>query len=1228
MIIFGNAWSMNREMDDQTYPSVPTDERYRFADDNETQDVKNLYAGKSTSKFYQSKQAFLEALNDDDLSSSVNLGLATFRQVFGLRSNTQDYILNRTWAAAYPSGGRTAANEGYTRKNPADPAQPHPHRPDGNKIYEASTPEKMVFARDPANFSYIRWGRQYFAWGRSGGSRSPACAYTNYNGAPRFGNPAHGGNGDGQYFESGRGFVDDAFTTYLDNNEGDGGLPLRLRYTSGAIDQQYTGTECDAGTAQWPWGVQNVTGARSAEEANNDEDVIEHALCRVGYNSQSNTFWALYVADRPYVNNYTSHSVSRPVPGSALWDGSGRLKYRDGTDVTVTENDYTCTIGATPRRIYNGVTFISNEYEPAGPLAGHAGNVPAYHSYNPSYSSEQSSVAAGAQLGALTGWSGETIYNHNDNGAETMTARYPSGPADPCRSDRNLCPDTTAADDPDALFRYVQTMGADLPDNPRHMGVFLDLPDPEAGYVDQREKLRGFMAYEQMSASGLDYDPDSQSISGGKGLATVSTSSDHQSPIYQSLFSALAYFTAYKAADPYDDCGRSNHILLFYDGKEDGRWTTVDGYTVYVDPSEMAKRLYDDLDVKVHVVIISNNYGDIAQANAIAEAGGTEEALVVGDLASLREALSSVFANVRDTASHAAPAIPPISNSGDYVYEVTDNTDPVFGQLTAYALNDSGGIDASSPVWRADDGVNQTVAMREARLLSTNADGEIVNFFNDLADSAFDAGNSPDADTIRAYTVDPNYGDGAWLAGRGSSALIGRIGVSSPVLVGIPADSSRYGDPDYRDFIDANSNRKPLVLFTSNDGFLYAVDAATGELEWGWMPRQFLKGLKNYHQFLADKHFEGDLAVIDAKDSNGDYHSYITPTGARGRLRFALRLDLDDDDNLVLSDDSLIWDQQTAWQSTPDNAPTRLWRGADGSVFSVYLWRKQVDGSTYQELVVRDLTSDAKQELVFEPTVVDGVSTTPATKTSMPLVVKEKDDKTYIYLGDAEGNLTRILWSGYQSGNAGTLLTDDYFQPGRELGASEPITYVGYATYKGGEYLRVQSTKRLTVLKRASSTDKWSKSWGTHAGGADIHSEIPTATTRIQHLADNAEITGEALIVGGGILLPVYEASSGDASCAVGASYFYLFELEGGLFPDNKFLVDGAVLSDSDARDADQTGANNPKILLGTGKAHRPRFSVFGGAMSIFGHTEGGTLTRVELNQSPIGRRNWREIYQ
>ncbi len=1225
MVIFGNSWSMNREMDDQTYPSVPADERYQFADDKGTLYAQNLYAGKPTSKFYQSKRAFREILKDDRLSGKVNIGLATFRQVFGLPSNSEDYVLNYSYVEALPSGGKTASNAGYSRKDPAHPDRPHPRHPEGNSIYEASTPVKEAFARDPENFSWIRWGRQRFYWHRSGGKHPPACAYTNYGGVPRYGNPANGGNSNDQYFEAGRGFLDDDFTTFLDNNDGDGGLPLRFRYKPAAVDQKYIGTECNSGNDHWPWAVHTKTGARSDNEANEGKDVIEHSLCRVGYNSQNNTFWALYTASRPFVNNYSGHSVSRPVPGSPLWDGHGHLKYRDGTDVTLVEGRFSCSIGEKQRPRYIGRQFFSDEYRPTGPLASESGNTPAYHSYIPHYFAGRWWKTAGARQGALSGWSGETVYDPDDNGVETMTAVYPSGVADPCRADRNLCPDTADANDPDALFRYVKTMGADLPDNPRHMGVFLDLPDPEKGYVDQRKVLLGFMNYRQMSSSGLDYDPETENIAGGKGLATTATSSDHQSPIYQSLFSALAYFSAYKAADPYDACGRSNHLLLFYDGKEDGRWTKVDGRTVYAAPEEMAARLYNELDVKVHVVILSNNYGDIDQANAIAERGGTGKALVVTNLASLKSALSSVFAVVRSSASHAPPAISPVTTTGDLVFEVTDGAQPDFGQVTAYRLRADGSVDASSPVWRADDGVNQTVAIRKDRLLSTDPNGQIVNFYSDLPDSVFGAGNDPDAGTIREYTMDPNYGDGTYLAGRSATALIGRIGAASPVIVDHPRDSALFSDPDYRQFMSDHADRRPAVLFTSQDGFLYALDAESGALLWGWMPAQMLGALKHFNLFQKQKYFPGDFSVVDARDADGDYHTYLTGSGKKGRFRFTLRLDSDHDGNLQLSSDSLIWSDTDTQSGSNDNSATVIWRSDDGAAFAVYKWRV---GSSGEAIMVRDVGSGAETHLVVSRTDPDSGKTVYPRITSAPMVVKEKDGNTYIYVGDSHGELYRFWWDGYASGSAGSLTPDDNFAAGVELGADEPITHIGYATYKGREYLRVQSGRRLTILERVSNADDWSKRWSVYPGGADKYSQTPSLTTEIQHLPDNAQISGEALIVLGSVMLPVYEASSGSASCSVGGGYFYIYSLDAGLFPSNKFKFRDQVLVDSDGDSKQQSGANNPKILLGKGKVHQPIFGVLDGRLGVFGHTEDSSLGRVEVNQSPIGVRNWREIYQ
>ncbi len=1257
MIIFGNAWSMNRKMDDQTYPSldedgpggnpqksyvyrVENDERYHYS---------NLYANRPSSKFYQSKQAFLSVLNDDDISDKINIGLATFRQTFGLPNYSTNYNLRGTWPLVYPPGGKPADGASI-RGNPLSPATAHPNFPNGNPIYTASTPEKEIFSQDPKNFSYTRWSRQSQYWDRSD-TTPPACAYTNYNRSPRYGksplafNPNDTNNSQRKYFETGRGFVDDAFSTFLSQNDGDGGLPLQLRYSAGAIDQTYIGTECNNGNGSWPWATGTWTAARSQAEADAGEPVIEHKLCRVWYNSQLNHFQALYVANRPFINNYGSSSQRPTTPGAPLYDADGKLTYRDGIDRANSVYNTWCSAIGQHLPYSSDVVLTGKRLQAVGPLAppydgplvaDDDGLYPAYMSLTSHFYEGENSNSAGAQRGALTGWSGETTYDYN-GGDESMTAVYPSRVADPCRDDRNLCPNEadvikhndaanpyTAPPLDDVDFRYTKEMGADKAGHSRHMGTFLDLPDPDHGYTDQRATLRGFMGLQQMDASGLEYNPGSQKIARNHGLTTSSHPwHGYQSPIYQSLFSSLAYFTAYKEADPYDSCGRSNNILLFYDGKEDGRWTTQNGVKVYAKPEEMATRLYEDLGVNVHVVILSNNPGDIDQANLIAQGGGTKEALVVDSLDSLKIALSSVFAVVRENASRAAPAIGGISHGGDNIFEVQDQFHPDWGQVVAHSLDSDGEV-SDSPVWQFDDGVNMTVAKRQLRLNSTDSNGNIVNFYSDLDDAAFNAGADPSAATIREYTMDPSYDNETYLSNRKPGSLLGLMGDTSPVLVEAPGDAALFHDTAYLSYMNDHKDRASAVLFTSQDGFLYTVDAATGELKWGWMPRQFVDDLKNHTLFPSQKHFKGHFTIVDAKDANGDYGTYLVGSAESGRLHYTLKLTSLSDE---LGFDTLLWeDYGAANQSSPNNAAPVIWRDkATGRTYTLYITGE----SDNNKLVIRDITDGsetASSGIEFNLVKNSGFEI-PVGAT--PFIVKEKDDRVYIYIGATNGHLHRLEWSGIDAVSHGNLNWNGQFAAGRELGANEPVTYVGYARYRGAEYLRVQSLTRLTVLKRDNHTDVWDKQWSTFTGDSELFSGgNATATTAIQHLAANAEIDSEALIVRGSILLPAYEIDAGQNVCSIGGGYFYFFRLDNGRFPNNKFIVDKTVLTDTDYDEEDQDGANNPKVLVGAGRVHDPRFTIFSGLMTVYGHTEDSSYKPIRLLRPVLGARTWREIRQ
>ena len=1232
MIIFSTAFSMNREMDDTSYPSldingdgVERDNYYRFDDlgynqwnpagswsapapwnSSGTFLDSNLYGNQPSSKLYKSKEAFLDILNDPALSDNINIGFATFRQTFGLPMATTNVLTTATWPEVLPAGGNPDEDLS-NRGDPADPASPHPDFPGGNVIFKASNPEKNAFGNDMTNFSSLRWWRQWFDWGSSalgGGANwndwsnpgvETPCAYL-YTGVPLYGNPAHGGSG-GKYYETGRGFLDDGFTTFLDNNSGDGGLPLKFRYRAGAEDQVTGRTECSIDDTGWPWGVANNTGARSAAEVAAGDPMIEHYLCKTWYNSQGNIFQALYNSNRPYNHSYpgrwNGYDIYRATPELYLFDdSSGSLVDRWGINRSNTSYSLVCDANSLidsshPAYMLQDQTVrVTDQLRAWGPFAGESGTTTAYFSEVPHYWEGLYDSTTDAEIGAMTGWSGETSYERvcggtsTDTGSDTntstdadttecMTASYPSGVADPCADGRNLCPNESTANPAD-FYRYVKTMGADLPGNSRHMGVFLDLPDPALGYYDQREKVKGFMAYEQMSLDGNDYNPSTQLIAGGKGVAVSSHPwQQHQSPIYQSLQSAYAYYSAYKAADTlYDSC-RDNNILLFYDGKEDARWEMVNGVEVYAKPEDMAAKLYNDLGVRVHVVIISNNSGDIDQANLIAASGGTTQAYSAQTLEELKNGLSTTFSKIglSGEVSEVAPAIPTTTKAGSKVFLAGSEQSPSAGNLRAYEVGSDESLTLS---WNAAN--EMTVAERKSRLWSTESDGELEKF-KDLDDAAFEISGTPDADTIKEYTFDPSYDSEAYLMNRKSGSLLGAIERGNYTLaLNAPSDPALWRDSDYRTFVTSRKNRTPIVLTSSVDGFLYAFKQSDGDLLWGWTPRSLVKHMKNFGTFQFGDYMNGRFYTVDAKKNSGsNYATYIIGAAQSGAMYYSLKLKNNNSGKLH----KLIWEDEYAGYTSPGGGEPQLWRH-DDKVYAVYVVN---NGAGVSTLVIRNV---AKKNDKLE---VTGLS---FKITSVPLI----SDKNEIYLGDKNGNVYRAeLLDSDDALKTETALRDDLNATGAKLGnfvpsslSSSELTYLGIATSTDGKrYLRTQSTSRLTIFREDyidhdsdSDTDDvpvWRNAWTSSDGSAGVWSAdgatytadtsgtpgvdgngyYVNQTSGIPALPSGARITDAATIVGDAVVLPVALAATSGVCSSLDVAYYYLYDLATGQFPAGKF---------------------------------------------------------------------------
>ncbi|WP_141738262.1 hypothetical protein, partial [Acidithiobacillus caldus] len=81
----------------------------------------------------------------------------------------------------------------------------------------------------------------------------------------------------------------------------------------------------------------------------------------------------------------------------------------------------------------------------------------------------------------------------------------------------------------------------------------------------------------------------------------------------------------------------------------------------------------------------------------------------------------------------------------------------------------------------------------------------------------------------------------------------------------------------YLTYAAKHSARQNAVLFSDNDGFLYALgynQTGNPTLLWAWMPGYLLPSLQNYNTFWQGNNM-GPFAAIDASPDGGkNWHTY------------------------------------------------------------------------------------------------------------------------------------------------------------------------------------------------------------------------------------------------------------------------------------------------------------------------------------------------------------------
>ena len=282
---------------------------------------------------------------------------------------------------------------------------------------------------------------------------------------------------------------------------------------------------------------------------------------------------------------------------------------------------------------------------------------------------------------------------------------------------------------------------------------------------------------------------------------------------------------------------------------------------------------------------------------------GTSPAQVVTDLQNILNIIS-----VSNVSSVSAAANSSTLNIGTTVYQASysgysgayrDWT----GDVQAFSVNANTGAVSTTANWSAqceldamatgavcngttDSGTGTGSGWSTTRLIATwnPSSGAGVPFEWSNISSAQQAELQPSdtlgqdrLDYIRGDTAEEIHNGGA-DGFRDRSHLLGDIVDSAPLYIAAPT-GPYIDDSSYQSFMSANASRTPMLYVGANDGMLHAIDAATGEEKFAFIPNGVFDNLANLtsttynlaHQFFVD----GSPSAGDVKFSNGTWHTVL-----------------------------------------------------------------------------------------------------------------------------------------------------------------------------------------------------------------------------------------------------------------------------------------------------------------------------------------------------------------
>jgi len=384
---------------------------------------------------------------------------------------------------------------------------------------------------------------------------------------------------------------------------------------------------------------------------------------------------------------------------------------------------------------------------------------------------------------------------------------------------------------------------------------------------------------------------------------------DGVTPLGEALYDVYEYFKD-SARSPIEvECQR-NFVIMLTDGQPNGD-TSFPGHIVdeanngYLD--DVAKYvanedLRSDLDGEQQMEIYTIGFGindPLLETTAQNGRGFFREAW---DLETLVFELGTVLGDIVTRISSGAAVAVVSTESGDDSYLYRGKFMPGLwrGFLEAFELPFEEG---NPPAWEA--GAMLRERDPDSRVIFTSFNEQIVEFdvsntdvlrygiapdgpgsgdvddgFGlDDADNVFDStdqnlGTSYDEEYVekviqyvRGHDIDGFRDREGWK--------LGDIVYSTPVIVGSPRAATL--DPDFQDFLVANTNRERVVYVGANDGMLHAFHADTGKELWAYVPQNVLGTLEEMTKpdYCRRSYVDLSPTAVDVEVSEGDWRTIL-----------------------------------------------------------------------------------------------------------------------------------------------------------------------------------------------------------------------------------------------------------------------------------------------------------------------------------------------------------------